>query len=116
MPAFACQCGLQRLVCRDRCPRRLSPAELLRSLEPGPSPPFGLRAHPRRGLAERGGIAILNELPRGVDHLGNARVAKRDNRTPTSHRLEAWQPETLIPAWKDETSRGRVEIGQLRVV
>src|SRR5258706_470775 len=96
----------------DLLPRSFPPANLLRPFAPAPPPPFGLRGHPCRGLAERDGIAILHELPRRIDHLGNARVAKRDNGTPTSHRLEAWQPESLIPAGKNETPRRRVEIGQ----
>src|SRR5256885_15280243 len=85
-------------VGRDRLPRRAVPAELPRLLQPRPPPPIRVANHGGCRIAESLPVAVLDEHPRVVDNLRDARISKRRHGAAAGHGLEARQAEAFVAA------------------
>src|ERR1700746_684141 len=72
-------------VGRDRGLRRAEPAELLRPLDAGDAPLIPLMHHPRRRMAKRVDVPVVDQQPGIIDDLGQARVAERRHRATAGH-------------------------------
>src|SRR5712692_11305507 len=106
----------EAFVTRDCLARRLAPTKPLGPLEPGAAGTSRVSREGRGGPAQRIGVPVCDQLPRIAHDLGQAGVLECRHRAAARYRLQAWQPETLVPAWKQQAAGGRVEVGQLSVV
>src|SRR5712691_2715295 len=105
----------EAFVTRDGLARGLAPAEPLGPLEPSAAGTSRVSRQGGGGSAQRVGVAVRDELARITDDLGQAGVAECCYRAAGRHRLETWQPETLVPARKHKAAGGRVKVGELRI-
>src|SRR2546421_723694 len=103
-------------VGRDRLPRRTVPAELPRLLQPRPPPPIRVADHRGCRIAESLPVAVLDEHPRVVDNLRDARIPKRRHGAAAGHGLEAREAESFVAARKQQAARRRIQVSQLLIV
>src|SRR5712691_4393673 len=106
----------EAFITRDGLARGLAPAEPFGPLEPSAAGPSRVLGQGRRGSTQCLGIPIRDQLARITHDLGQARVSERRHRTAARRRLQARQPEALVPARKQEAARGGVKVGKLGVV
>src|SRR2546428_7623577 len=103
-------------VGRDRLPRRAVPAELPRLLQPRPPPPIRVADHRGCRIAESLSIAVLDEHPRVVDNLRNARIPKRGHGAAAGHGLEAREAESFVAAPKQQAACRPIQVNLRPVV
>src|SRR3989442_16002030 len=99
-------------VGRDRLPCRAVPAELTRLLQPRPPPPIWVADHRGRRIAESLPVAVLDEHPRVVDKLRDARIPKRGHGAAAGHGLEAREAESFEAAREPPAARRPIQVNQ----
>src|SRR5216684_7280076 len=92
----------EALVTGDGLARGLAPAEPLGPLEPSAAGSSRVLGQGGRGSTQCLGIAISDQLARIAHDLRQARVSERRHRAAARHRLQAGEPEALVPARKQQ--------------
>src|SRR2546428_7212469 len=95
-------------VGRDRLPCRAVPADLTRLLRPRPPPPIRVADHRGCRIAESLPVAVLDEHPRVVDNLRDARIPKRGHGAAAGHGRATREAESFVAARAEPATRQRI--------